>query len=751
MADEILRKPARAKALTLDTPMENVIDGEENTERVAESSELSRRDVALRLFGAGVGAAFLQSYANENSAQAGELQRNFAGIAWAETILGVVPTAKNEPTRTGDLATNTPSQLKTAFGLASKPMIVIAKGCVFAGDGGGGAFYWDPNTNVDDGGLFIVPHGNVGTSGAGWRRIWDERINVRWFGVPAVHDASKSTHYGIQRAFDVAGKLMESGIFVASPVYFPRGLYSISQPIEASSVSLHGDNATLAQAGGYTVSPLLRRSFLGGEIRGMTFREGGIQVLIYGTGVNDVQVKIEDCSFSSPTDCAVAMQDYSGLHLIIQKFRFSGPRFFRGAVDNLVIRDGFVEWIAQPADPVNLHKNYCFDILANALIEEILGAPSVPSTTDSHAWIRINSGTLTCRNIRFGGEGGGAPIVHIVSRDTPSPPVTISGQRSNVEFNDCVMFCSPGISYRYWMRIFDIFPASIRVSGTPAGGLDGSSILVVGAAATDSLLKTHDIEIEFDQLHAQRGASGTFYSDQGTVILNAGRLAAFERREYEAEGCLAQDNLYPVGYFDPIQAGLYSRTNATIVTSARENFHGRSLTIFEVPAGSERGAVGVVSQPLPSMPVGTYCLSAYVKSSSPAQALLGLDGFRMRQLNIPSTGDGFHRVYGSFWHDGRVGHHLSCTINELAAGSTVSFGFFALHQGNRPAPYAFPGNVVRLDGQNVMPETYYGTSPPTSGSYKTGDLVWNTSPTAGGCVGWVFTTANTWRPFGLIS
>jgi hypothetical protein len=743
--------------------MENVIDGEGTDERTNEGREgggngrtsppeLSRREVALRLLGAGVGAAFFQAYINENSngTQALELQRSFTALAWVDSILGVVPTAATEPKRTGDLATNTPSQLKALFGLASKPMIVIAKGCVFAGDGGGGVFYWDANTGLDDGGLFIVPGGNVGTSGAGWRRIWDERINVRWFGVPAVHDASASTHYGIQRAFDVSKNLVEGGIFVPSPVYFPRGLYSISQPIEAYSVNVHGDDATLSEAGGSTVAQLLCRSFLGGEIRGMTFSGGEIQVQIYGTGVNDVQVKIEDCSFSSPTDCAVAMEDFSGLHLIIQKFRFSGPRFFRGAVDNLVIRDGFVEWIAQPADTLNLYKNYCFDILGNALLEEILGAPSVPSQTDSHAWIRINSGTLTCRNVRFGGEGGGAPIVHIVSRDTPSPPVTISGQRSNVEFNDCVMFCSPGITYRYWMRIFDIFPASIRVSGTPTGGLDGSSILVVGAAAADSLLQTHDVEIEFDRLHAQRAASGTFYSDQGTVILNAGRLAAFERREYEAEGCLAQDNLYPVGYYDPIQANLHNLSNATIVTSAVENFHGRSLTIFQVPAGSERGAVGVVSQPLPAMPVGTYCLSLYVKSSSPAQSLLVLDGLRIRQLSIPSTGDGFHRVYGSFWHDGRVGHRLGCTINQLAAGATVSFGFFALHQGNRPAPYTFPGNVVRLDGQNVLPETYYGTAEPTSGSYKTGDLVWNTSPAAGGCIGWVFTTAGTWRPFGRI-
>lgn len=45
-------------------------------------------------------------------------------------------------------------------------------------------------------------------------------------------------------------------------------------------------------------------------------------------------------------------------------------------------------------------------------------------------------------------------------------------------------------------------------------------------------------------------------------------------------------------------------------------------------------------------------------------------------------------------------------------------------------------------------------TPPTTNTYKLGQIVWNSSPVKGGNVGWVCTVAGTpgtWTPFGLIS
>lgn len=48
----------------------------------------------------------------------------------------------------------------------------------------------------------------------------------------------------------------------------------------------------------------------------------------------------------------------------------------------------------------------------------------------------------------------------------------------------------------------------------------------------------------------------------------------------------------------------------------------------------------------------------------------------------------------------------------------------------------------------------YSDSPPDGGTYKTGDIIWNTAPRAGGYVGWVCVRAGSpgdWNPFGPIT
>src|SRR5712691_7654214 len=96
-----------------------------------------RRAMALALFGALGGAAFLEACAggaNKNEELLGQVAQNATGTAirWVDTVLGATPGS----TRTGDLAIQNSSGIGSAI-------LVFAKGCVTAGDGGGGAFYWE--------------------------------------------------------------------------------------------------------------------------------------------------------------------------------------------------------------------------------------------------------------------------------------------------------------------------------------------------------------------------------------------------------------------------------------------------------------------------------------------------------------------------------------------------------------------------------------------------------------------------------
>jgi len=78
--------------------------------------------------------------------------------------------------------------------------------------------------------------------------------------------------------------------------------------------------------------------------------------------------------------------------------------------------------------------------------------------------------------------------------------------------------------------------------------------------------------------------------------------------------------------------------------------------------------------------------------------------------------------------------------------------------------------VIHLDGNGVTCKTridteragvitngvrrLFGTAAPTSGTWAQGDIIYNTTPTAGGYIGWVCITAGTpgtWKTFGAIS
>jgi hypothetical protein len=109
-----------------------------------------------------------------------------ANLAWVDTVLGAVPTDPPTP-RPGDLATKNSANLGNAA-------VVLAKGCVTAGDGGGGLFYWDSTSPAapDDGGTVIAP-----TAGGGcWKRIFSGPINVMWFGARGDGKAADGTDGG---------------------------------------------------------------------------------------------------------------------------------------------------------------------------------------------------------------------------------------------------------------------------------------------------------------------------------------------------------------------------------------------------------------------------------------------------------------------------------------------------------------------------------------------------------------------------
>lgn len=68
-------------------------------------------------------------------------------------------------------------------------------------------------------------------------------------------------------------------------------------------------------------------------------------------------------------------------------------------------------------------------------------------------------------------------------------------------------------------------------------------------------------------------------------------------------------------------------------------------------------------------------------------------------------------------------------------------------------PFRFRNSVFTGNNNAMYPRTVFGTTIPTVGTFRVGDRVINTTPTAGGYAGWVCITAGTpgtWKGFGLI-
>ena len=128
--------------------------------------------------------------------------------------------------------------------------IFYIKGHTNFGDGGEGNFIWkdipanDPRFNDNDG-TIVRP---VGSENAGWFRLIDRRINVRYFGTIGF-DENK-----IQKAIDFASKNADrtvptNGVYfinktnAGTVVYIPAGNYKIKNAlILKNGVSIEGES-----------------------------------------------------------------------------------------------------------------------------------------------------------------------------------------------------------------------------------------------------------------------------------------------------------------------------------------------------------------------------------------------------------------------------------------------------------------------------------------------------------------------------
>lgn len=152
--------------------------------------------------------------------------------------------------------------------------------------GGGGTFYWDPNSSIDDG-VTRFNAGGLASNSAGWQRVERGPVRLSWAGV--VGDGVADDTAAVNRA--IAAAVVYGGVVKAD-----TGLYRLTSTVTISSaVTVMGEGA--APAGGIqdnaNAFPTFLHDFDGycflfnGAVGGVAASGGGLEnlriVQTYGT------------------------------------------------------------------------------------------------------------------------------------------------------------------------------------------------------------------------------------------------------------------------------------------------------------------------------------------------------------------------------------------------------------------------------------------------------------------------------------
>jgi len=102
--------------------------------------------------------------------------------------------------------------------------------------------------------------------------------------------------------------------------------------------------------------------------------------------------------------------------------------------------------------------------------------------------------------------------------------------------------------------------------------------------------------------------------------------------------------------------------------------------------------------------------------------------------------DVYGNIYFDYNHGAGTTYFYILGPNGAVGGRDMAHRFFAIELVLGPADGTSPRTLT------------FGSTPPTTGTYLVGEIIFNNAPTAGGKVGWVCTSASplTWKAFGPI-
>lgn len=272
-------------------------------------------------------------------------------------------------------------------------------------------------------------------------------INVHDYG--ARGDGHTDDTVAIQAAFDAAQAQVTSlpskvGCYyqTAPEVFFPSGRYMLSGPLNLSGLAVRGEGQacleqTNPEADIFVSAYAWRMSFTG-----LTFLYGRRHLALSNPNLDTGYLLVQDCRFYASGGPAIAVgKGSNSTQLQIEKCEFISCRqALITHTDQGAMRDC---WISTDPEMRNLA------VIENRggrfTLENIVGVPLVNGA--NQRWIDNYGSTLTCQQVRFGGEGGGfTPIINHAKpfMDTFSSSILLEDClvcANGSETRNCAVFC----------------------------------------------------------------------------------------------------------------------------------------------------------------------------------------------------------------------------------------------------------------------------------------------------------------------
>ena len=264
-----------------------------------------------------------------------------------------------------------------------------------------------------------------------------EYFNVRDFGAKgAGGDDTEGIKAAIAAATRVCwGEKPPGSVHYASEpvVFFPSGKYKISETLQAGGCNLLGEGSSIIHMTDPEKDIFFSTSIWRWRVSGLLLFGGRHQLHIGNANINSSQFIIDKCTFQKASGVAIKMgKRTASAQLIIKNCMFTqNNQALVNRCDQAVLKDSWISTSKGMKDKAVIENH-------NVLrMENIVGVPEVDPRANQR-WID-NHFSLTCRNVRFGGEGGGFTAVFNFAKFINRRPQAGS---SSVVMESCFFFCA---------------------------------------------------------------------------------------------------------------------------------------------------------------------------------------------------------------------------------------------------------------------------------------------------------------------